>query len=162
MRGKRSTVVLFIRGLPSDVSNKELKTFIRKTLKESGLRSQTIFSESVGDCNILRITDPQTGQIEFHGLIEIRPAVLAMRAIDVLNETKFRESPLETRRYRQRSPLERGDGQGAVSNPSTAGPENPQKEEQRRAALKIDLVESDVPGLSPLAVFSANHRFADR
>lgn len=145
MRGKRSTVILFVGGLPTHVSITELKSFIRTKLNAAQLKTKMAFSGPVGDCSILRLTDAKTGSIEFHALIEIRPAELAIRAIDILNRTEFKGNPLATHRYRQRSPL--GRRQTLVSGQHNDRQEKPQKEE-RRSTLQIDLVEPNPPTLA--------------
>ncbi len=140
MRGKRSTVVLFVGGLSTDVSSRELKSFMAERLNAMGFRSRTVFSGLIGDCNIMRMTDPESGEIEFHGLIEIRPAGLAMQAIDILNGTLFKSGPLVVHRYRQRSPLQQRQSAAHGAN----GDRQPRwKKEERRKALKIDLVGSN-------------------
>ncbi len=159
MRGKHSTVVLFIHGLPGEVSNRELKSFVRTKLGAEGLKTKTLFSELVGDCNILRITDPQSSTVEFHGLIEIRPAEAAMRAIDILNGTTYKSSALAIHRYQQRSPLRQHQGPARDTQGSVQA--MPQVKE-RRPALKIDLMEPHTRNPFTFRGFRTNPGLANR
>lgn len=146
MRGKHSTVVLFVQGLPADATSRELKSFVRMQLNATGFKARTVFSGPIGDCNVLRITDSETGAIEFHSLIEIRPAELAMRAIDSLNGADFRGCPLIIRRYHQRSAVAHPQGRMRGATIKLNLNDEPQPE-RRRARDKIELIQANARGL---------------
>jgi hypothetical protein len=140
MRGKSGSVVVFLGDLPHRVTAKELKAFVQEAIQADcpgGLR----IGSSICDCSILRITDLNTGGVELHGLLEIRPAVLAMRAIDRLNGLILLGQPIVARRYRQRSPM------SSPRLPVEPGEPNPRvgvaRTERRRSNLKIELADCE-------------------
>jgi hypothetical protein len=139
MGGKNGSVMLFLRNLPPNVSRRDLKAFVVTQLHQAGIRG-TPLRHLCANCSILRIVDPDLDTVEYHGLIEVQPARIAMRAIQVLNGKRLRDTPIEVRRYRHRSPwgerrnrADYQDGATVVAEPLR---------ERRRPNLKIDLVDS--------------------
>ena len=104
MLGKRGSMMLFLRGLPENLTRKELKAFIQSAVKSAGNRSFS-FKATVCTCTILRITDRSNGTVEHHGLVEVQPAKAAMQAIEELNGKELKGVPIEVRRYHHRTPL---------------------------------------------------------
>jgi hypothetical protein len=142
MSGKTGTVCLFVRALPSGLSRRDLKTFVTGRLKDAGIRGSLLLNVC-SNCSILKITDRDTGREEFHGLVEIQPARIAVQAIEALNGALLGGQRVEVRRYRHRSPwgehrARRGESEGAAIRPLL---------ERRRPNLKIELVEQ-TPALS--------------
>ncbi len=88
MSGKSGSIVLFLRHLPCDVSRRELKEFVHVHLRRAGVRG-TLLLQLCSHCSILRVTDLSRGSEEYHGLVEIQPAGLALQAIDILNGKQF-------------------------------------------------------------------------
>lgn len=134
MLGKRCSVLLFLRHIPTGVTRKELKSFVRKAVKEIDHRPFTTRT-TVGNCSILCITDPERGTREYHGLVEVQPAPAAMQAIEILNCKLLRGRPIEAHRYRHRSPMQAsqlGCDDGLILATVRA--------ERRRTNIKIDLV----------------------
>jgi hypothetical protein len=153
MGGKNGSIMLFLRNLPPNVSRRDLKTFVLAELRKAGVRGNPLL-HLCANCSILRIVDPDRDTVEFHGLVEVQPARIAMQAIDVLNGKCLGGTPIEVRRYRQRSPWgERR--QRAESQDDTTVVAEPLRE-RRRPNLKIDLVDSTPPvdGFSQLPVAS--------
>ncbi|WP_295429455.1 RNA-binding protein [uncultured Thiodictyon sp.] len=147
MGGKTGSVVLFLRNLPPNTSRKDLREFVQGALREAGVRTLP-FVSVCANASIMRIADLAAGTTEYHGLIEVRPARLAMLAIRVLNGRALHGCPIEVRRYRQRSPWgEHRQRQQEASGSATvvARP----LVERRREHLKIDLVKATptVPAL---------------
>jgi hypothetical protein len=134
MLGKRGSVLLFLRGLPQDLTKKELKGFVQAVVKATADRPR-ILKAAVGNCSILRITDPSNGACELHGLVEVHPATAGMRAIDSLNGQTLRGAKLEVRRYHHRSLLR---DRRRVQN--GAADAEQRRQERRRSNLKIELV----------------------
>lgn len=139
MSGKSGTVALFLRNLPPNVNCKDLKSFVQRGLQTEGVVGLPLFN-LCSNCRILRITDLATGTTQYHGLVEVKPARIAMQAIQVLSRREIRETAIEVRRYRHRSTWgehwHRADELQIgtlVLRPLT---------ERRRANVKIDLVES--------------------
>lgn len=138
MSGKNGSVILFLRNLPDNVTNKRLKQFVQQELKRAGVRGLPLRSPC-SNCSILRITDPARGTEEYHGLLEIQPSRIAMQAMEVLNGKRIAGKPVEVRRYRHRSPWGgHGNAQDiAIMPPQDAHPLG----ERRRDNLKIELVD---------------------
>lgn len=134
MLGKRGSVLLFLRGLPQDLSKKEFKGFVQAAVQETADRPR-ILKAAVGKCSILRITDPSNGAWELHGLVEVHPATAGMRAIERLNGQTLKGAQLEVRRYHPRSLLRdrRRVDDGAADTEQ-------RRQERRRSNLKIELV----------------------
>ncbi len=146
MGGQSGTITLFLRNLPPNTSRKDLKTFVHDELREAKVSGLPLFSLCT-NCTILCITDRATGTVAYHGLVEVKPARIGLRAIQVLNGRELHGTPIEVHRYRHRSAWgehrqrseDGGSGQ-VVARPLM---------ERRRANLKIDLVES-TPSAQPL------------
>lgn len=147
MGGKNGSVMLFLRNLPPNVSRRDLKTFVVAGLRQAGVRGSPLL-QMCANCSILRIFDPAQGTTEYHGLVEVQPARIAIQAIDILNGQALGGTPIEVRRYRQRSPW----GQRRQRRPAQGGGEGSGAvvaeplRERRRPNLKIDLVDA-TPGL---------------
>jgi hypothetical protein len=126
--------MIFLRKLPEGVTKKELKNFIKTTVKELDSRPFSL-KTAVCNCSILCISDPESGTREYHGLVEVQPATAAMRAIEALNGKRLRGQPVEVRRYRHRSPLRdpREGLLGYALGESWGG-------DRRRQNVKIDLI----------------------
>lgn len=143
MGGQTGSVVLFLRGLPPNTSRKDLLAFVRNALREAGVRGMPLIS-LCSNCQIMRLTDPAAGTVEYHGLIEVQPARIVLQAIQILNGRELKGTSIEVRRYRHRSPwgerrLRRQGSEGAgavVAQPLV---------ERRREGLRIELVEATPP-----------------
>lgn len=133
MLGKRGSVMVFLRGIPENLTRKELKAFIMPAVRTATGRSVGL-KGAVSGCTILRMTDPQSGATEFHGLVEIHPAKVAIHAIAELNGKKLGGQRIEVRRYQPRSALR------AQSLEVVADEVDPGTARERRRNLKIDLV----------------------
>jgi RNA recognition motif-containing protein len=134
MLGKRGSVMLFLRGLPLEVTRKEIKAFVQGAIRGSDRRSFAL-KAAVCNCSILRITDPATGDSQLHGLVEVQPARAAMLAIEELNGKPLNGVRVEVRRYHHRSPL-----RDRRKAPPAAGTSDNRQGERRRRNLKIELV----------------------
>jgi RNA recognition motif-containing protein len=134
MLGKRGSLMLFVRGLPKGVTRKELKQLIQSAVNQLDKRPFSL-KAAVSNCSILCISQPHEGASEYHGLVEIQPAKVAIEAIRVLNGMEFRGQKLEVRRYQHRSLLrDQRCAQDHDREEATGG-----IRERRRQNLKIDL-----------------------
>jgi hypothetical protein len=61
--GKRGSVMLFLRGLPQDLTSRELKSYVQAAVRDPNPRAFA-FTTAVGKCSILRLTDRTTGASE--------------------------------------------------------------------------------------------------
>ena len=134
MLGKRGSVLLFLRGLPQELTRKELRGFVQAAVR--GVRDRpTLLKATVGNCSIVRITDPANGVSELHGLVEVQPAAAGMRAIEHLNGNTLKGVAVEVRRYHPRSLL-RDRRQGEQDSADA----DSRRRERRRSDLKIELI----------------------
>ena len=151
MRGNSVTVALFLSPIPPNTSRRDIKSFVQQELARAGVCGLPLFNLCT-NCRILCITDLTAGTIEYNALVEVRPARIAMQAIQILNGKDLNGSPLKVRRYRHRSSWgehrHRSDpirGGALVAQPLV---------ERRRANLRIDLVQAtpaiEAYGDSPL------------
>jgi hypothetical protein len=127
--------MLFVKGLPESITDRELKMQFQH-LTGPRWRSYLAGCGSIGVCDIIRVTNHETGEVEFHGLVEVQPAKLALRAIRELHGSKIRGHSIEVHRYQQRSPL-----RGKYSYNVEMEADNP-RDERRRDNLSIELVPS--------------------
>jgi hypothetical protein len=134
MLGKRGSVMLFVRGLPEDVSGKELKHFIQTAVRELDSRPFSL-KATVCNCNIVCVSDREDDSRNYHGLVEVQPAKAAIDAIGALNGRELRGHKIEVRRYQHRSPL-----RDQRDEPAGYTGESADLYERRRRNLRIDLV----------------------
>ncbi len=141
MRGKCGSIVVFLGGLPAQWGARDLKDLVRTEMRSvpaGGPRA----GFGICECSILRITDLDTGRVERHGLVEIRPPLLALQVIDRLGGRLVGGHQIQARRYRQRSPM-------GSQGPRPTGDGIPTSNdlwERRRPNLRIELAESE-PGI---------------
>ena len=143
MSGYTGAVALFLRDLPPETSCRDLRAFVRTGLHEVGVQGMPRLGPC-SSCQIIRLTDPAAGTVEYHGLIEIRPARIAIQAIRILNGRELKGRPIAVRRYRQRSPW----GEHRLHRAGADGPNAVVARplvERRREHLKVDLVEATPP-----------------
>ena len=96
-------MLVFIRMLPESVTVTDLEQFVDKAMQRSwsGLfRNRGSYDK----LQILKITDRDTQSIEFHGLLEIEPAEVALSVMKKLNNMRLKGQLLQVRRYFRRSP----------------------------------------------------------
>lgn len=153
MRGKCSSIVVFLGGLPAQWGARDLKDLVRTEIRSAPAeRLQAGFS--ICECSILRITDLDTGWVERHGLVEIRPPLLALQVIDRLDGRLVDGHRISARRYRQRSPMgsprprPTGDGISTSNAPRsdvapTSGSSSPNR---NRASSAVSVYRSPGPG----------------
>jgi hypothetical protein len=126
--------MLFLRGLPEDLTRRELKMFVQCAIKGADSR-MFAFGAVVSNHDIVRITDPVKGTTEYHGLVEIQPAKAAIRAIEWLNGRELKGRTIEARRYYNRSLL-----RDRFKNWGSRNTARETRHERRRSELRIELV----------------------
>ena len=143
MTGKHSAVMLIVTGLTERATRKELKSIFQSLIKNhrgSGWNGQG----TIRSCEIIRITDSSNDSVEYHGLVELQPAKLALLAARELNGTEIGGKPIGVHRYQHRSSLSNQHcylQSGEESN--QAG------DDQRRSSLTIELMSDGGATLLP-------------
>ena len=133
MTGKHRAVLLIITGLPESITSEELKARFQRRIQPRWWSLLT-GSSSIRICNIIRITYRDTGDVEYHGLLEIQPAKLALRAIREMNGSIIHGCTISVHRYRHRSPVQDvySIGSDSESDQVTV--------ERRRSDLGVELI----------------------
>ncbi len=152
MIGKRRTILLFVGGLPHHLSQHDLRDFVLSELKAAAL-VPSLSRNTITHCEILRIVDRKTGVVEHHGLVEIGPPRVAIRAIEILDRKLLSGHQLAVHRYQHRGSWR------SRAEDSAAPPFN--GHDRRRPHLKRDLLPSpDARGF--LAAWASRRKPAGR
>jgi len=130
MLGKRRAAMLFVRNLPVHLTQRAFRSFVTRKLKAE-LQGFSMRGASLPHCEVLCITVGSTGRVEHHGLIEVSPAKLAIRAIEVLNGEEIAGHRIEVHRYRHRAFWCRPVDQAASARGG--------RQERRRGDLRFEL-----------------------
>jgi RNA recognition motif-containing protein len=143
MLGKNSSVVLFIKGLPESTTKSDIRSLFQR-LKNRHWGLPLTGKSALCSCDILRITNPISKSVEYHAMVEIHPAKLALRAIRELNGALIRGHPVELHRYHHRSPIrDRRREENELNAPppqdADAG-DNRRALDRRRENLQVELV----------------------
>ena len=95
---------IFIRNVPGSTSQHTLRRFAEQLISQ---RWYTPFAVKgrVVSCVVHKITDLDSGEIQYHGLLEIRPYKAAQLVIEKLNGAKFNGHRIEARQWHIRSYL---------------------------------------------------------
>jgi hypothetical protein len=129
MRRDNSPVLLFLSAVPPGATRREIRQFVRQGLLEAGYRGLAQLL-AISRCSIVRLTDPVTGKSECHGLVQVKPASVALKAIDTLNGKELKGAKMSVRRYYQRGNIGYSDASLRCLK------------ERRRDTLLVDLIDS--------------------
>lgn len=119
---------LFFSNLTPNTKTSELHDFIL-----CGLRGWHPWTPAVeiNRCDIVRITDLDSGRVDFHGLVTIRDQATAELAIKRLNGQSLNGAEIAVREYNHRIP-----GDRRITEQYLGRDERP--EERRRKRLKLE------------------------
>jgi hypothetical protein len=95
---------IFISRVPHSTTRNQLRQFVSQGLK-SGLMNLLPFSSkaSVGKCQLMKITDRESGISEIHGLVEVEPANMVDTIVERINGQKINGKPVRVHVYHSRS-----------------------------------------------------------
>jgi RNA recognition motif-containing protein len=163
MLGKNGTVVLFIKGLPESATQADIESLFER-LGSPRWRVRLTGQGGVCSCDIVRIVNRESELIEYHAMVEIQPAKLALRAIRELNGALVHGQRIELHRYHHRSPIRdrrRQSFEEEVTKNFLQPGDNRRSLERRRRNLRIDLVHTaDKARLSGLSRMFLPNRIA--
>lgn len=97
-------MLIFIRLLPELVSQSNLRQFVDKALCPPWWRLLSPQS-SIHSTEIRKLTNGETYSIEYHGIVDIEPAMGAVATIRKLHRALLKGKRVDVRKYYQRSPL---------------------------------------------------------
>ncbi len=95
---------LFIRGLPDGTAPADLRQFAEQLLAPAWYRPFAP-KAAVKSCTVLKIRDLDANTVEFHGLLEVQPAMAALQAVKTLDGKRFHGRSIAVRKWQIRSEL---------------------------------------------------------
>ena len=130
---------IFIRNVPCSTSQHTLRRFAEQLISP---RWYTPFAVKgrVVSCVVQKIKDLDSGEIQYHGLLEIQPFKAAQLAMEKLNGEKFTGHRIEARQWHIRSYL--ADRRDWYRENSSNAPSERRILERRRPNL---IIESHTP-----------------
>ena len=130
-------MLLFIRMIPMAITCDELYRYVYKGMGSFWTR---FFGHqgSITELSILRFANRDAQSVEYHGLVDIEPAISAQGAIRRLNRTSLYGTPVEVREFFDRSPSR--DRRKSQSSMETASFKNLRKGDRRSQQLAIESV----------------------
>lgn len=142
---RHGAMLLFVKGFPITFTPPALRCHVLNTLRVQGIL--TWRQGSLGSCDIVRVLDRDTGTIEYYGLIEMRPAKLALQVIRQLNGVSLQGRTLEVHRYHHRSL--RHERRLAVALTAAEIQPDRRQGERRRSDLRLELLQRPQIDLTP-------------
>lgn len=97
-------MLVFIRLLPESVTQNDLRKFVDKAVR-SHWPSLFLSSSRIRSTEIRKFSNSTNRSVEYHGIVDIEPAKVAVKAIRKLNRTPLKGKEVEVRKYYQRSAL---------------------------------------------------------
>ncbi len=130
-------MLVFIRFLPKSVTIGDLRHFVNNSVRSFWSRHFGRQGTITGIL-IIKVTNPKTHSIEYHGMVNIQPIKSAQAAIRNLNWTILKGVPVEVREFFHRSPLlDRRKGQSDIEHESF---NDLRKRDRRRSHLSLEPV----------------------
>jgi hypothetical protein len=137
MFGKTGSILLSIGNLPPQVTRKALKAHVQAVIDSLGDTGFRIMP-AICSCDILRLTQAETGIVSHQGLIAIQPARLGFQVMEALQQKPLRGVNLHVSRYRHGSfPVSSGTPLMSMSELLGVDPLGDPKQMK---PLKLDLV----------------------
>lgn len=132
---------IFIRRLPNSTTRLDLMQFISTALKPKWYLLQFSPIGTLGHCDICRIDDPKTRQVEYHGIAHIEPPSAALQLIKRLNGEVFKTKKVEVRKFFHRST--KRDRRHTAPEQVSSNSEK-RKQDRRRSGMRIDYLHAGV------------------
>ncbi|MCB1859516.1 MAG: hypothetical protein KDI63_14665 [Gammaproteobacteria bacterium] len=95
-------MLIFIGHLPASTSEKDIQGFINGAGRPLWRRFIAPRAR-IGEIEIIRITDPQTQSVEYHGIVDVDPEPAAFSALRSLAGKRLGLAAVEVRHYQARS-----------------------------------------------------------
>lgn len=133
---------IFIRRLPNSTTRLDLMQFISAALRPKWYLLQFSPIGTLGHCDIWRIDNTRTQQVEYHGLVRIEPPSAAVYLINKLNGEVFKTKKVEVRKFFHRS-SKRDRRRTSIQQLSNHIGEK-RKQDRRRSGILIDHLHAGV------------------
>ncbi|WP_428604734.1 RNA recognition motif domain-containing protein [Sedimenticola sp.] len=133
---------IFVRRLPNSTTRLDLMQFISAALKPKWYLLQFSPIGTLGHCDICRIDDPKTKQVEYHGIVQVEPPSAALSLINRLNGELFKTKKVEVRKFFRRS-SKRDRRRIQDSQPPNEIIEK-RKQDRRRSGITIDFLHAGI------------------
>ena len=93
---------IFIRNLPSSTTQRELRIFAEQLLSPKWYTPFAVKGKIL-NCEVRKVKDQESGEIQYYGLMEIKPFKAAQMAIKKLNGQTLKGRRIEARKWHDRS-----------------------------------------------------------
>jgi hypothetical protein len=133
---------IFIRRLPNSTTRLDLMQFISAALRPKWYLLQFTPIGSLGRCDICRIDDPKTKQVEYHGIAHIEPPSAALHLINRLNGEMFKTKKVEVRKFFHRS--SKRDRRQIPADQLPKDIFEKRKQDRRRSGIQTDYLHAGV------------------
>ena len=121
-------MIVFVRRIPADLTRRELEALVAEIITPRFAWLPFGVKGEIVKCEIIRIREKDTGAMERHGLVTIRPDEAALKVIKRLNHTRINGKLVEVREYKVR----------AYQRDRRRTEEGPQTEEQQEDRRQRD------------------------
>jgi RNA recognition motif-containing protein len=95
---------IFVRRIPRDTTKKELIDFVLGPFVKKSWLSFKAVNPDLLACQIIKVTDQDTGVVEYHGILRVSPDDAAEKMIRRLNGQPLKQIKVAVRRYFDRAP----------------------------------------------------------
>ncbi len=133
---------IFIRRLPNSTTRLDLMQFISAALRPKWYLLQFTPIGTLGRCDICRIDDPNTKQIEYHGIAHIEPPSAALSLINRLNGEIFKTKKVEVRKFFHRS--SKRDRRRMPGDHLSKEIFEKRKQDRRRSSIRMDYLHAGI------------------
>ena len=131
---------IFIKGIPKEMDSVALEKFVKRILSPGWLPFAVTGRVRVKGSKILKIVHTRTRSVEFHGLIQIKPASQADRVIQRINSSRIKGRKLECHPYSKR--YARADRRNMLMDAGRKTSADRRQVERRRGNLVSQVVDS--------------------
>ncbi|WP_135607061.1 hypothetical protein [Solemya velesiana gill symbiont] len=124
--------------MPSDINRLGLLRFVAPAVHQHDQLFSTSPKAEISNCEIIQVTNLETGEIEHHGLAKIEPTSAAQDVIEQLNGSDLNGHSMVVRQFVRRSPFR--DRRINDPHPLPSDIEEKRQGNRRRPNLKVEIL----------------------
>ncbi len=128
-------MIVFVRRIPADLTRRELEALVAEVITPRFAWLPFGVKGEVVKCEIIRIREKETGAMERHGLVTIRPDEAALKVIKRLNHTRINGKLVEVREYKVRA--YQRDRRRTEEGQQSEGQDDRRQRDRRRRNLEV-------------------------